>query len=117
MVRTRLWIGLACLIVLIYGMRIHGQSSGGPLALSEHTLGDTVAGAVADGSGGVWIVGSSTGTATAFTDAFQPDPKSGSDGYLAHIGADGSLLYDTYLGGSGSDAAMGIARDGEKVRQ
>jgi hypothetical protein len=88
-----------------------GQS-GVPLALSERPGGGSVAAAVPDGEGGAWIAGSGDGnTIVASPDAAQRQAGGFGDGFLAHVAADGSILYVTFLGGSGSDEARGVARD------
>jgi hypothetical protein len=43
--------------------------------------------------------------------SLQPAPRGGLDAFVARVDADGSLGWSTYLGGSGSDTADGIAVD------
>jgi hypothetical protein len=106
---SRHWIALA-VILIASAISLHSQSEP-PLALSERPGGNGVQAAVADGSGGIWIVGW-TATALAVTpDAFQRHPAGSSDIFLSHIGASGELLYSTYFGGTGIDEANGITRD------
>jgi hypothetical protein len=87
------------------------QSSEISLALSERPGGDLINGAVTDGAGGIWVVGSTSNTVAASADAFQRNYAGAEDGFLAHIGADGTVLYASYLGGSLRDVAYSIARD------
>jgi len=69
-----------------------------------------------DGSGRAWFVGTTgSGTLPTTANAFQGSFGGVFDAYFAQIdpavaGA-GSLLYATYLGGSGDDEGYGLARD------
>ena len=104
------WLLLASLLVASSaGSRT--QESGAPLVLSERPGGDAVDAAVSDGAGGIWIAGTATSSLSASPDALQRTPRGQSDAFLMHIGADGSVVYSTYLGGSYSDTAHAIARD------
>ena len=91
------------------------QQSGIPLALSERPGGSTILGSVTDGHGGLWVVGSAgSGTLTTTPDALKRENTSTngtSDAFLAHLGADGAVVYATYFGGSHSDLGLAIARD------
>ena len=104
------WVAVAA-IVAASGMAMHSQNSEPPLALSERPGGYGVLGAVADGSGGIWIVGLADTALAVTPDAFQKHEAGSGDAFLSHIGADGALLYSTYFGGSGIDEAYGITRD------
>ena len=82
-----------------------------PVALSERPGGDLVSDAVADGSGGIWVTGNVENGLAVTPDAMKRLPPGGGDVFLSHLGADGRLLYATYLGGTQRDEAHGIARD------
>ncbi len=112
MLRTRPWIVVA-LVALISAARLHTQSSPQPLALSEQPGTGILSAAVSDGSGGIWVAGRSTGDMGATADALQPHVANSSydDAVVIHFGADGHVLYATYLGGSQEDYASAIDRD------
>jgi hypothetical protein len=67
---------------------------------------------VADGSGGAWIGGATFSenlpTLAGFQSTFVGF-SSVSDGFVSHFSTSGSLLYSSYIGGSGYDAVQGIA--------
>jgi len=74
--------------------------------------GDDQANAIAvDVSGNAYITGTTTSTDFPVTGAAQPRSGGGRDAFLAKFGPTGALLFSTYLGGAGSDAAYGIALD------
>jgi hypothetical protein len=66
-----------------------------------------------DSNGNAYIAGFTDDLFLASTNAFQSDyAGGGEDAMVAKLSADGSnILYATYLGGSGSDLARGIAVD------
>src|SRR5262245_5249250 len=99
------------LLIAVFSTSTMSQQALPQLALSERPGGQSIAGAVSDGNGGVWIAGAADGTVTATADAFQPLPRGDREGFVAHIGPDGALLYLTYLGGRFADDVTGIARD------
>jgi hypothetical protein len=101
--------------VLIVGSTLlsSSQQSAAPLALAERSPGSTIEDAVPDGTGGVWVVGNADASnLVASADAPQRESGGFVDAYLAHYGADGALLYATFLGGSNTDQAFALARDG-----
>ena len=61
-----------------------------------------------DGSGNLYVVGSST--ATWGTPAC-PYQGGDSDAFVAKLNSDGELLWNSFLGGPGSDAGWGVAFD------
>src|ERR1019366_3740974 len=85
-------------------------------------LNDAVTALALDGSGNVYVGGSTLSTdfptlgayqskyGGAASDAAQPVIKTG-DGFVAKFDTTGKLVYSTYLGGSGDDAVMAIAAD------
>ncbi len=65
-----------------------------------------------DSSSNVYVAGETT-TGFPLANAYQATPGGGIDAFVSKIAAAGSsLLYSTYLGGIGADAAYGIAVDG-----
>jgi hypothetical protein len=70
--------------------------------------------AIAVGSGGdIFISGTTTSTDFPLAGAIQGSAGGNSDVFVSRIKADGSaLVYSTYLGGSSTDAGLGIAVDG-----
>ena len=67
-----------------------------------------------DASGNVYMASVTSSADFPVTNAFQGSSKNQSTtGFVAKLNAAGSsLVYSTYLGGSGSDVALGIAVDG-----
>lgn len=77
--------------------------------------GDGGNGVVVDGSGQATIIGrtASTDLPMGALAAFQASNGGGVDAFVARLNATGSaLLYATYLGGTGDERGLGIARDG-----
>ncbi|MEA2901675.1 MAG: hypothetical protein QOH36_1562 [Actinomycetota bacterium] len=77
---------------------------------------DLGAGIAVDGAGNAYVTGQATSTAATFPDTpgvFQPAAGGGTDAFVAKVNPTGStLVYAGFLGGSGNDAAGGIALDG-----
>ncbi|HXH47880.1 MAG TPA: SBBP repeat-containing protein [Terriglobia bacterium] len=70
-------------------------------------------GVVVDASGDAFITGSTQSTNFPTLNPLQVGLDGGSDAFVAEIDPTGaSLLYSTYLGGSGADEALAIALDG-----
>jgi uncharacterized repeat protein (TIGR01451 family) len=95
---------------LVYSTYLGGGTAAGPFAT-------TSANAIAvDGSGSAYVTGSTaTSDFPTTSGAFQTSNHSatGSNAFVAKFSPDGStLLYSTYLGGSGGEIAYGIAVDG-----
>ena len=65
-----------------------------------------------DGSGNAYAAGVVTGTVPATPGAYLTSPAGGFDGFVTKFNSTGSVVYCTYLGGSGSDQAFGVAVDG-----
>eukprot|EP00899_Mesostigma_viride_P006877 jgi/Mesvir1/16190/Mv08454-RA.2 len=68
-----------------------------------------------DANGGVWICGRTTSTNLAVKGnnpepIFQRTLAGGVDAFIAHVTAEGALLYSTYLGGTGDDVASAITK-------
>ncbi|MCA9119060.1 MAG: DUF4347 domain-containing protein, partial [Planctomycetales bacterium] len=65
-------------------------------------------GIAVDGSGNVYVDGNSSATWGAPVRGY----TSGADAFAAKLNSSGALTWNTFLGGSGSDGAKGIAVDG-----
>jgi uncharacterized protein (TIGR03437 family) len=87
------------------------------------SLDETVTALAVDGSGDVYIGGSTLSTDFPILNAYQSHLAGAAnsnaqpvytigDGYVAKFDPAGKLLYSTYLGGSSDDAVMGLAIDG-----
>jgi uncharacterized repeat protein (TIGR01451 family) len=80
---------------------------------------DRGAGIAVDASGSAYIIGSTYSTDFPVANAFQSHNAGGQDAFIARLSADGnSLLFSTYLGGTGGTAAypeagQGIALDSQ----
>jgi hypothetical protein len=73
---------------------------------------DSAQGVAVDASGNLYVAGSSPAGFPTGTSAYQPDCAGDMDVFVAKLAADGrSLLYATYVGGSGDDVATSIAVD------
>jgi Beta-propeller repeat len=71
-----------------------------------------LAGIAVDSNGDAYVTGSTDSLNFPSVNALQPASGGSSDAYVARIGATGSsLVYCTYLGGSGVDRGMDIAVD------
>ncbi len=68
---------------------------------------DYIYGIAVDTSGNVYLVGRSSATWGSPVRAY----TSGTDGFAAKLDTDGTLAWNTFLGGSGSDLMYGIAVD------
>lgn len=78
-------------------------------------LGTGGANGIAVGSSGKAVVAGAIGLAgfSATSNAFQKQPGGGTDGYLMELNASGTAApYATFLGGSATDMALGVAVDG-----
>jgi len=93
------------------------SSSGSALSYSTYLGGsglETGQAIAIDSSGNCFVTGSSDSTNFPLQGAFQAAYGGGNqDGFVAKIASSGtSLIYSSYLGGSGVDYALGIAVDG-----
>src|SRR5204862_8069872 len=67
-----------------------------------------------DAGGNVYVVGQTNSDDFITADALQTDKKGGIfDAFIAKLNSSGQLIYSTYLGGSDSDTALGVAADGD----
>ena len=97
---------------LLYATYFGGASSGGSMS----------GGAVAvDSNLNVYLAGGTNFTDIPVVNAYQSTLKGGVDVWAARLKAPAtntqqySLLYETYLGGSGNDVAYGVATDGTSM--
>ncbi|MCC7496862.1 MAG: SBBP repeat-containing protein [Bryobacterales bacterium] len=73
---------------------------------------DTVTATAVDAAGFIYLAGWTDSTDLPMVNAGQPGSGGGVDAFVAKLSADGkSVLYCTYLGGSGDDRAFAIAVD------
>jgi len=92
------------------------NSSGSTLVYSTYLGGsaaDTGQAIAVDGSGDAYVAGATASANFPVASPLQPSNGGGSqDAFVSKLSADGStLVYSTYLGGSGTDRAFGIALD------
>jgi hypothetical protein len=74
---------------------------------------DTGSGIAVDGSGNVYLTGSTSSTDFPTWNPIQPNNGGSADAFVTKINPSGdTLLYSTYLGGSDYDSGQGIAADG-----
>jgi Beta-propeller repeat len=75
--------------------------------------GDDIGASLAiDSSGNVYIAGQTQSANFPIANAVEPSPSGVQAGFVAMLDASGStLIYSTYLGGSGTDTATGVAVD------
>ena len=74
---------------------------------------DTGRSIAVDGSGTAYVTGGTGSSDFPTANPLQPASGGGKDAFVARLDAAGSsLLYSTYLGGSGADDGYGIALDG-----
>ncbi len=87
------------------GVRIYGTYLGGSLDDSGNAV-------AVDSSGNAYITGSTTSTNFKVSgNAYQAKLAGATNAFVTKLSPTGTLVYSTYLGGSGNDAALGIAVD------
>ncbi|HEX7333951.1 MAG TPA: SBBP repeat-containing protein [Pyrinomonadaceae bacterium] len=76
---------------------------------------DTAHGVAVDSSGNVYVTGTTSSNDFLIANAFQPNfagqQFGGSDAFVTKLTGSGSLLYSTYLGGSGGETGFAITAD------
>jgi len=91
------------------------NSTGTALVYSTYLGGsysDRGTGIAVDGSGDVYVSGTSGSSDFPTVNAFQSNMTAGGDAFLAKLSPDGSaLLYSTYIGGAGGNLGNGVAVD------
>ncbi|MGE0130295.1 MAG: SBBP repeat-containing protein [Blastocatellales bacterium] len=103
------------------GFEVEGYDASKPLVIDpvlEYATylgggGDDIGQSVkVDGAGNVYIAGVTSATDLVTKNAAQGANRGGADAFVAKLNASGdTLIYSTYLGGAGDDAANGIAVD------
>src|SRR5262249_54500145 len=72
---------------------------------------DVGRGIAVDSFGRAYVTGSTAADFPTTVDALQPEPAGGGDAFVTEVGAAGTaLVYSSYLGGSGSEEGLAIAR-------
>jgi hypothetical protein len=72
---------------------------------------DAGQGIAADAAGNVWFVGATTSSDLPVQAAVQPTFGGRVDGFVGKLDPGGAVVYLSYLGGSGTDLALGVAVD------
>lgn len=72
---------------------------------------DAITGIAADSSGNVYVSGYTDSTDFPIVGAIQGGSGGGVDAFVAKLNSAGTLIYATYIGGSGDDRARGITLD------
>jgi len=92
------------------------NAAGSALVYSTYLGGegnDTGRAITVDSAGDAYVAGDTSSDNFPTMNALQPVRAGGSDAFVTELDATGSaLVYSTYLGGSGNDAAQGITVDG-----
>ena len=87
---------------LVYSMRLGGSAN------------DAAAGVAIGQSGAAYVTGTTSSADFPTVNALQPTYGGGTDAFVLKIRPEGgSLIYSTYLGGSGRDESFGITADTE----
>jgi hypothetical protein len=68
-------------------------------------------GIAVDPNGNAYVTGSTTSDNFPLLNPIYSSRAGGTDAFLTELAPDGSLLYSTYLGGSGTDVGMAVAVD------
>jgi hypothetical protein len=66
-----------------------------------------------DGAGNAYVAGQTYSYDFPTINGIQSSRRGSSDGFIAKLDANGSVVYSTYLGGGGEDGASGIAVDAQ----
>lgn len=72
---------------------------------------DSGTGIAVDSSGNAYVVGYTSSSNFPTLNAYQTSNKGTQNAFVAKLSSSGSLVYGTYLGGGGSDAAAAVAVD------
>lgn len=71
--------------------------------------------AYGDSSGNVMIGNTESATGIATANAFTPQPQGGRDAFLMKVDSNLAVVYGSYFGGEGDDAASSIVRHGDTL--
>jgi Beta-propeller repeat len=98
------------------GSVIYSTYFGGtpPTSLSSQTVDDEAHSLALDGMGHVFVVGYTFNNNFPIVDGFQTTPKGAQEAYIVRLDSGtGTLQFSSYLGGSQSDRAFGVAVDAD----
>jgi hypothetical protein len=95
------------------------SSDGGTLMFSTYLGGsgctlaypETGQGIALDSQGDAYVAGVTSSSNFPLLNAIQPQLEGSTDAFVAEVNSSGSLLFSTYMGGSGVDVATAIALD------
>lgn len=98
------------------GAVVYSTYLGGGLLNDVNTTASSGQGIAVDGNGNIFVTGYTTATNFPVTNAYQPNKRaasfSGRNAFVTELNPAGNaLVYSTYLGGSNTDTATGIALD------
>ncbi len=88
-------------------------AEGGPFSYATYLGGehdDYAAGIAVDAEGNAFVTGSTNSFGIPRDNAFEPDKKQGSEGFITKLNPDGSgVLFSSYIGGNRGDGGSAIA--------
>jgi len=106
---------LAVLCVALGHGTVASAASAGPLLRYATYLGGGIASSVGaaavDSQGNVYLTGATGGGIPTTAGSYHPQFIGGTDAFVTKISATGSLIWSTYVGGTGTDRATTIAVD------
>jgi hypothetical protein len=85
-------------------------SAAGTLVYSTLIAGSDGRDIAIDAAGNAYVIGAA-GPALAIVNGYQPFHQGHSDGFVARLSPTGTLMYSSFVGGGGNDAALGVAAD------
>src|SRR5262249_50845009 len=95
------------------------NSAGSAVVYSTHLNGtngsSTANGIAVDARGGAYVSGQTSSTDFPLLNPLQQSYGGGGDAFVAQLSQTGSIVYSTYLGGSGIDAGTAIAVNGSGI--
>ena len=94
--------------VLMYSTYLGGSSNENSTGLSSDLRKSAL---TVDSSGNAYIAGNTESADFPVTGGAQASSRSGPDAFIVKLDAAGKLVFSTYLGGSGTDRAYGVAVD------
>ncbi|HVZ33040.1 MAG TPA: SBBP repeat-containing protein, partial [Polyangiaceae bacterium] len=90
---------------LLFSTYLGGSSSEVSSAFSQYDV-------ALDSSENIYLTGATSSTNFPTASAYQSSSAGGNDAFLSKFSSAGALVYSTYLGGTSSDLARGVAVDG-----